>query len=188
MNKRASGVLMHITSLPGDYGIGSFGQAAYDFVDFLKETKQTYWQILPLTTTSYGDSPYQSFSAVAGNTHFIDLDFLIRDKFLTKADVKGADFGSDPEFIDYAKVYEARRPILEKAVKAILADKKEAKKFEAFNCHVINVDGHDFDQLRAALKEARETKGMPTVIVAKTIKGKGVSFMEDQQGWHGVAP
>ena len=69
MNKRASGVLMHITSLPGDYGIGSFGQAAYDFVDFLKETKQTYWQILPLTTTSYGDSPYQSFSAVAGNTH-----------------------------------------------------------------------------------------------------------------------
>ena len=111
---------MHITSLPGDYGIGSFGQAAYDFVDFLKETKQTYWQILPLTTTSYGDSPYQSFSAVAGNTHFIDLDFLIRDKFLTKADVKGADFGSDPEFIDYAKVYEARRPLLEKAVKAIL--------------------------------------------------------------------
>ena len=62
------------------------------------------------------------------------------------------------------------------------------KKFEAFNCHVINVDGHDYDQLRAALKEARETKGMPTVIVAKTIKGKGVSFMEDQQGWHGVAP
>ena len=132
MNKRESGVLMHITSLPGDYGIGSFGQAAYDFVDFLKETKQTYWQILPLTTTSYGDSPYQSFSAVAGNTHFIDLDFLIRDKFLTKADVKDADFGSDPEFIDYAKVYEARRPLLEKAVKAILADKKEAKKFEFF--------------------------------------------------------
>ena len=62
------------------------------------------------------------------------------------------------------------------------------KKFEAFNCHVINVDGHDYDQLRAALKEARETKGMPTVIVAKTIKGKDVSFMEDQQGWHGVAP
>ena len=68
MNIRASGVLMHITSLPGDYGIGSFCQAAYDFVDFLKETKQTYWQILPLTTTSYGDSPYQSFSAIARNS------------------------------------------------------------------------------------------------------------------------
>ena len=65
MNKRASGVLMHITSLPGDYGIGSFGQAAYDFVDFLVRTKQRYWQILPLGTTSYGDSPYQSFSAFA---------------------------------------------------------------------------------------------------------------------------
>ncbi len=60
------------------------------------------------------------------------MDFLIRDGFLTEADVEGSDFGSDPEFIDYAKVYEARRPILEKAVKAILADKKEAKKFEAF--------------------------------------------------------
>ena len=168
MNKRASGVLMHITSLPGDYGIGSFGQAAYDFVDFLKETKQTYWQILPLTTTSYGDSPYQSFSAVAGNTHFIDLDFLIRDKFLTKADVKGADFGSDPEFIDYAKVYEARRPILEKAVKAILADKKEAKKFEAFKTKNANwlADYADF----MAIKEHFDNKALQDWDDKKAVK------------------
>ena len=62
------------------------------------------------------------------------------------------------------------------------------KKFEAFNFHVIEIDGHDFDQIAAALKEARETKGMPTAIVAKTIKGKGVSFMENQASWHGVAP
>ena len=62
------------------------------------------------------------------------------------------------------------------------------KKFEAFNFHVINIDGHDFDQIAAAFKEARETKGMPTAIIAKTIKGKGVSFMEDQAGWHGKAP
>lgn len=62
------------------------------------------------------------------------------------------------------------------------------KKFEAFNFHVINIDGNDFDQIEAAFKEARETKGMPTAIVAKTIKGKGVSFMENQVGWHGVAP
>ena len=62
------------------------------------------------------------------------------------------------------------------------------KKFEAFNIHVINIDGNDFDEIRAALKEARETKGMPTAIIAKTIKGKGVSFMEDQAGWHGKAP
>ena len=73
MKKRQSGVLMHISSLPGQYGIGSFGQSAYDFVDFLVRTKQRYWQILPLGTTSYGDSPYQSFSAFAGNTHFIDF-------------------------------------------------------------------------------------------------------------------
>ena len=62
------------------------------------------------------------------------------------------------------------------------------KKFEAFNFHVINVDGHDFDSLRAAFKEARETKGVPTAIIAKTVKGKGVSFMENQASWHGTAP
>ena len=62
------------------------------------------------------------------------------------------------------------------------------EKMKAFNCHVIEIDGHDFDQIRAAFKEARETKGQPTVIIAKTIKGKGVSFMENQAGWHGVAP
>ena len=62
------------------------------------------------------------------------------------------------------------------------------KKFEAFNFHVINIDGNDFDQIEAAFKEARNTKGMPTAIIAKTIKGKGVSFMEDQAGWHGKAP
>ena len=75
MKKRQSGVLMHISSLPGAYGIGSFGQSAYDFVDFLVRTKQRYWQILPLGTTSYGDSPYQSFSAFAGNTILSTLIF-----------------------------------------------------------------------------------------------------------------
>ena len=73
MEKRASGVLMHISSLPGKFGIGTFGKEAYDFVDFLKETEQSCWQILPLTSTSYGDSPYQSFSAIAGNVNFIDF-------------------------------------------------------------------------------------------------------------------
>lgn len=62
------------------------------------------------------------------------------------------------------------------------------EKFEAFNFHVINIDGNDFDQIRAAFKEARETKGMPTAIIAKTVKGKGVSFMENNAGWHGKAP
>lgn len=120
MKKRQSGVLMHISSLPGKYGIGSFGQSAYDFVDFLVRTKQRYWQILPLGTTSYGDSPYQSFSAFAGNTYFIDFDILIEEGLLNEADVKGADFGDNPRKVDYAKIFDARRPIMEKAVARFL--------------------------------------------------------------------
>ena len=131
MKKRQSGVLMHISSLPGQYGIGSFGQSAYDFVDFLVRTKQRYWQILPLGTTSYGDSPYQSFSAFAGNTHFIDFDLLIEQGLLTEADLKGVDFGQDPTHVDYAKVFEQRRPLLEKAVANFLksSDQKEFQEF-----------------------------------------------------------
>ncbi|HES0499923.1 TPA: 4-alpha-glucanotransferase, partial [Streptococcus pyogenes] len=87
---------MHISSLPGKFGIGTFGKSAFEFVDFLAETKQTYWQILPLTTTSFGDSPYQSFSAIAGNTHFIDFELLVADGYLQEADLVGVDFGSDP--------------------------------------------------------------------------------------------
>ena len=105
MKKRQSGVLMHISSLPGAHGIGSFGQSAYDFVDFLVRTKQRYWQILPLGTTSYGDSPYQSFSAFAGNTHFIDLDILVEQGLLEASDLEGVDFGSNPAEVDYAKIY-----------------------------------------------------------------------------------
>ena len=131
MKKRQSGVLMHISSLPGAYGIGSFGQTAYDFVDFLVRTKQRYWQILPLGTTSYGDSPYQSFSAFAGNTHFIDLDILVEQGLLEASDLKGVDFGSDASEVDYAKIYYARRPLLEKAVKRFL-EVGDVKAFEKF--------------------------------------------------------
>ncbi|MGF3112959.1 4-alpha-glucanotransferase [Facklamia sp. P9177] len=114
--ERSSGVLMHISSLPNDYGIGSFGQAAYDFVDFLSDTKQKYWQILPLTTTSYGDSPYQSFSAYAGNPYFIDLDILQKEDLLTLEDIEGIDFGQDRKSVDYALIFKSRQTILESAV------------------------------------------------------------------------
>ena len=94
MEKRASGILMHISSLPGKFGIGTFGQEAYDFVDFLKKTGQTYWQLLPLTTTSYGDSPYQSFSAVAGNVNFIDFKKgFIHSSFFNRKDSMPPLFG-----------------------------------------------------------------------------------------------
>lgn len=132
MGKRKSGVLMHITSLPGDRGIGSFGQAAYSFVDFLVETKQTYWQILPLTTTSYGDSPYQSFSAVAGNTNLIDLDFLVEAGYLESTDLDGVNFGANPASVDYGLLFEVRRPILEKAVKAFMANEENQVALHAF--------------------------------------------------------
>ena len=123
MKERQSGVLMHISSLPGQYGIGTFGKSAFDFVDFLVRTKQTYWQILPLGTTSYGDSPYQSFSAFAGNTNFIDFDLLIEEGLLSKEDVE-MNWGAEETTVDYALLYEKRRPVLEKAVAAFLSKGK----------------------------------------------------------------
>lgn len=119
--ERTSGVLLHISSLPSEYGIGSFGKTAFDFVDFLVETKQKYWQILPLTTTSFGDSPYQSFSAFAGNTHFIDFDLLINEGVLTEEDLEGYDFGDNPVKVDYQKIFNQRRPLLNLAVENFIA-------------------------------------------------------------------
>lgn len=136
MSKRSSGVLMHITSLPGQFGIGTFGKSAYEFVDFLEETKQTYWQILPLTTTSYGDSPYQSFSAVAGNLNLIDFSLLKEDGLLEESDYANVNFGENPEKVDYALLFETRRPILEKAVANTSKNSEvlaEIEKFKAEN-------------------------------------------------------
>lgn len=112
---RAAGLLMSITSLPSKYGIGCFSKSAYDFVDWLKGAGQSYWQILPLVPTSYGDSPYQSFSTYAGNPYFISLEELIEEGVLTQEECDGADFGDDAADIDYAKIYEARYPLLRKA-------------------------------------------------------------------------
>ena len=114
---RSTGVLLSISSLPSKYGIGDFGEGAYNFIDFLSSAKQTYWQILPLGPTSFGDSPYQSFSTFAGNPYFISLDEFIEDGLLEKEDVKNIDFGDNPKKVDYAKLYENRYPILKKAYK-----------------------------------------------------------------------
>ena len=102
---RAAGILLPIASLPSNYGIGCFSQSAYDFVDWLKQAGQTYWQILPLGPTSYGDSPYQSFSTFAGNPYFISLETLVEEGVLTKAECDEADFGSIDHDIDYEKLY-----------------------------------------------------------------------------------
>ena len=130
MKERQSGVLMHISSLPGKYGIGSFGKSAYDFVDFLVRSKQTYWQILPLGTTSYGDSPYQSFSAFAGNTHFLDFETFVKEGLLTEDELAG-NWGDDSTTVDYALVYEKRRPILEKVVQRFL-EKEDLTDYHRF--------------------------------------------------------
>ena len=113
--KRSSGILLPISSLPSPYGIGTFGKAAYDFADFLKAAGQKYWQVLPLGPTSYGDSPYQSFSTFAGNPYFIDLDTLIEEGLLTKKEVEAENWGTNPRYVDYGQIYESRFKILEKA-------------------------------------------------------------------------
>ena len=100
LDKRANGVLMHISSLPGDFGIGTFGKNAYQFVDFLKESSQTYWQILPIGPTSYGDSPYQSFSTFAGNPYFIDLQMLAEQGLLNKSDFENINWVEDCTQVD----------------------------------------------------------------------------------------
>ena len=112
---RSSGILLPISSLPSPYGIGTFGAAAYAFADFLHEAGQKYWQLLPLGPTSYGDSPYQSFSTFAGNPYFVDLDLLIEDGLLLAEEVEACDWGEDPRHVDYGKIYESRFAILAKA-------------------------------------------------------------------------
>lgn len=112
---RTSGILMPVFSLASPYGIGTFGKHAYAFVDFLKAAGQSYWQILPLNPTNYGDSPYQSFSSAAGNPYFIDLDTLCAEGLLRPEDYETVDFGSDAGRVDYAKLYESRLPVLKKA-------------------------------------------------------------------------
>ncbi|KAI4447307.1 4-alpha-glucanotransferase [Eubacterium plexicaudatum ASF492] len=112
---RSAGILLPITSLPSKYGIGCFSKSAYDFTDWLKEAGQTYWQILPLGPTSYGDSPYQSFSTFAGNPYFISLEALIEEGVLTKKECDKADFGKLADDINYEKMYKSRYPLLHMA-------------------------------------------------------------------------
>lgn len=131
---RSSGIIMHIASLPGKYGIGTFGKEAYEFADFLKKSKQKYWQILPLGPTSFGDSPYQSFSAFAGNPYFIDFDILREDGLLKKNDYETVNFGDNEEQIDYAVIFKEKMKILRIAYSRFTTNKdfedfKEENKF-----------------------------------------------------------
>lgn len=116
---RASGILMPVFSLPGPYGIGTLGREAYRFVDFLSQAKQTFWQILPIGPTGYGDSPYQSFSAFAGNPYFIDLGLLARQGYLEESELPPP---QPVESVQYSELYSQRPLILAKAAQRLLAD------------------------------------------------------------------
>ncbi|MBE6962466.1 MAG: 4-alpha-glucanotransferase [Ruminococcaceae bacterium] len=131
--ERSCGILMPISALPSPYGIGTLGQEAYDFVDFLAASQHFWWQLLPVGPTSYGDSPYQSFSAYAGNPYFVDLVTLKNDGLVTQDELNSVDWGSDPTRVDYKTIYDNRFVLLEKALqrgwaqdeKAVLAFAKE---------------------------------------------------------------
>ena len=137
LDRRRAGLLMPIFSLPGKYGIGSFSKEARAFADFLKEAGQSYWQILPLGPTGYGDSPYQSFSTFAGNPYFIDLEQLQEEGYLSEGDCAELLEVSESQ-IDYGMLYEKRYPILKKAMDRFFekletaAGQEEKKAFQKF--------------------------------------------------------
>jgi len=154
VNQRSSGILMHITSLPSKYGIGTFGKEAYNFIDFLKECSQKYWQILPLNPTSYGDSPYQSFSAFAIDPYFIDFDLLLEDGLLNEEDYACVDFGKDISKVDYENIFNKKINILK------IAFKNSKNRFlcdiEEFKAH--NICWLDDYTLYMAVKEKHDLK------------------------------
>lgn len=112
---RTSGILMHITSLPGEYGVGTMGKQAYEFVDFLKKAGQSIWQILPLTPTGFGDSPYQSCSTFAGNHYLIDLPTLVQEGLLTEQDLEGIRWNTSEDKVDFGLLYNNRLKVLRAA-------------------------------------------------------------------------
>ncbi len=120
--KRSGGVLMHISSLASPYGIGTMGKEARDFADFLKEAGQSYWQILPVVPTGYGDSPYSSFSTFAGNPYLIDLDQLKDEGLLKEEEYASINWGENPEQVDFGILFLQRAKVLKKACTRFLAE------------------------------------------------------------------
>lgn len=129
---RLSGILMPIFSLPSKYGIGTLGKKAYEFIDFLKQSGQSYWQILPINPTTYGNSPYSAVSSFAGNPFFIDLDLLKDDGYLCCDDYCDVDFGNDYSKVDYDKLLKNRKFVLQKAYNNFLATNLNLNEFEEF--------------------------------------------------------
>ncbi len=149
---RKSGILLHISSLPSRYGIGRMGKAAYDFVDFLQESETAYWQILPLSPTSYGDSPYQSFSVYAGNPYFIDFETLEQQGLLEHEDYASMLWQRDAETVDYELLYRSNITVLRRAFAKF--KEKSPRGYRTFKTH--NKDWLPEYALFMALKAAHE--------------------------------
>ena len=150
---RKSGILLAISSLPSKYGIGTFSKEAYDFVDFLKESGQTLWQILPLGPTGYGDSPYQSFSTFAGNPYYIDLDEFIDMGWLTEKECEKYNYGHK-NYVEYSVIFEAKFALLKKAFKksglGLSADKNAKSDETAEYQDILKKDYEEFKKENAA--------------------------------------
>ena len=131
---RKSGILMHITSLPGPYGVGTMGKQAFAFVDFLRQAGQQYWQVLPLTPTGFGDSPYQSCSSYAGNHYMIDLDSLVEEGLLTQQELQEIRWEVEPTRVDFGLLYQNRLRILRKAFNRFCEDGQFRLFLEANAC------------------------------------------------------
>ena len=121
---RESGILLHLTSLPSPYGVGTMGENAYKFIDFLKKAGQSCWQILPLTPTGYGDSPYQSCSTFAGNHYLIDLELLRQEGLLEAHEMDCVTWGHREDRVDFGLLYENRLKLLRLATAVSPAPKR----------------------------------------------------------------
>ena len=127
---RGAGILMPVSSLPSKYGIGTLGKAAYDFVDDLVRAGQKYWQVLPIGPTSFGDSPYQSFSTYAGNPYFIDLDLLIEEGLLQRQEVEMIRWYEKEDQVSYELLWEYRYSVLKAAFER--SDHEKTKEYRDF--------------------------------------------------------
>lgn len=151
---RRSGILLPVSSIPSEYGIGAFSKEAYEFVDFLEKAGQKLWQILPLGPTGYGDSPYQSFSTFAGNPYFIDLEAFIERGWLSEEECQAEDFGGSKAYVDYEKIYFNKNKLLRKAYEnSGISSCQEFKQFFQENAYWLD----DFS-LYMAIKETMEGK------------------------------
>lgn len=189
MDMRKAGILMPIASLPSRYGIGAFSKDAYDFVDWLVEAGQSYWQVLPLGPTGYGDSPYQSFSTFAGNPYFIDLEELVQQGYLTYEQCEAYDFGKNPRYINYEKIYQARYQILQLAYKQsnIMEEEgfhqfvtREKKWLEDYALYMVIKDIHEAKAWNQWPKELKE-RSPQAIEAVKEKYSEEIGFYEFQQ-------